>query len=110
MSRFSARFTVTRTRTIIETAEVTRTIDAAGYGDAGHQAEALVVDLSSTEFSTVSETSEEGPQVLSCIERIFEADTSEDDLAGLTPALYAPSPAPSGGTYFPVQVEPTPDR
>ena len=109
MSRFNARFTITRTRTIVETAEVVLPIDAEDYGDAGDQAEASDVDFDSAEFKAVSDNSTEGAVRLTAIAQDFSVDTPDDGTSGLTPAYYEASPAPSGAEYYPVQVEPTPD-
>lgn len=111
MSTFHAHYTITRTRTIIETATAVVEIDAETYGDAGDEAEDLDPSLSEdVVFETLSEEIAQGPSFLSSIARQPDAPVVEEpDADGLTPAYYEASPQPSGGRYFPVQVEPTPD-
>lgn len=114
MNRYIASYTVTRTRTIVETATITEVVEAEGFADAGEQAEGSDPDFSSASFTTLSDDSQVTPGGLSSI--AFDgvipepaAPVAADDLSGLTPARYDSSPAPSGRPYFPVQVEPTPN-
>jgi hypothetical protein len=109
MNIYKVTHLVRRTRTVVETAEVTSMVEAGSFGDAGDQAEELqFLSLDNQNFVVENESSVSDCALASVSLVRASAPAAAMLDSGLPPAVYDAEPAPDGRAYNFIQVEPVP--